>query len=185
MTLVLAGRTLAAYMAVTRDLTLLRRLHLAAGLPFLALITVPWFWLVQARNPEFSKFFFVREHTERFLTTIHDRVEPFLYFLPILLVDLLPVIGNWRSWRLAKIEGVRVGRELRAELFLLLWCVIVVVPFSISQSKLASYVLPVMTPLAVVLARATQTQNAAFARAKWITVGLPSSAAMMRAHRAV
>jgi 4-amino-4-deoxy-L-arabinose transferase-like glycosyltransferase len=170
-TLVLAGATLAAYMAATRDLTLLRRLQMRAGLVLFALITFPWFWLVQTRNPEFFRFFFVREHLERFLTTIHDRVEPFWYFIPILLVALLPVVGNWRSWRLVSIEGARTSGEFRAELFLLLWCVIVVVLFSCSQSKLASYVLPVMPPLAVVLARVTQAQSSAFARAKWITVG--------------
>jgi len=170
-TLVLAGATLAAYLAVTRDLALLRRLHLRAGLALFALVTVPWFWLVQSRNPEFFQFFFVREHVERFLTTIHDRIEPFWYFLPIMLVALLPVVGNWRRWRLAKIEGERTPGEFRAELFLILWCAIVFVLFSCSQSKLASYVLPVMPPLAVVLARVTQAQPSAFGRAKWITVG--------------
>jgi 4-amino-4-deoxy-L-arabinose transferase-like glycosyltransferase len=170
-TLVLAGTTLAAYVAVTRDLTLLRRLHVSAGLVLFALVTVPWFWLVQSRNPEFFQFFFVREHVERFLTTIDNRVEPFWYFLPILLVALLPVVGNLRSWRLARIEGERTSGEFRAELFLILWCVIVVVLFSCSQSKLASYILPVMPPLAVVLARVTQAQPSAFARAQWITVG--------------
>jgi 4-amino-4-deoxy-L-arabinose transferase-like glycosyltransferase len=170
-TLLLAGATLAAYMATTRDLSLLRRLHMRAGLAVCALVTVPWFWLVQSRNPEFFEFFFVREHLERFLTTIHDRVEPFWYFLPILLVAVLPVVANWRTWRLAGIEGERPPGEFRAELFLLLWCVIVVVLFSCSQSKLASYVLPVMPPLAVVLARVTQAQSSAFPRAKWITVG--------------
>lgn len=170
-TLVLAGATLAAYMAATRDLALLRRLHLAAGLPLFALITVPWFWLVQTRNPEFLRFFFVRQHIERFLTTIDHRVEPFWYFIPILLVALLPILGNWRSWRLRGIEGERTPGEFRAELFLLLWCIVVVALFSCSQSKLASYVLPVMPPLAVVLARVTHTQQSAFLRAKWISVG--------------
>jgi 4-amino-4-deoxy-L-arabinose transferase-like glycosyltransferase len=169
--LVLAGATLAAYMVVTRDLQLLRRLHLSAGLALCALVAVPWFWLVQSRNPDFLRFFFVREHLERFLTTIHDRAEPFWYFLPILLVALLPVVGNWRRWRLAGIEGERTPSEFRVELFLLLWCVVVVVLFSCSQSKLASYVLPVMPPLAVALARVTQAQPSAFARAKWIAIG--------------
>jgi 4-amino-4-deoxy-L-arabinose transferase-like glycosyltransferase len=170
-TLVLAGATLLAYVAATRELAVLRRLHLRSGLVLFALITFPWFWLVQTRNPEFFRFFFIREHVERFLTTIHNRVEPFWYFLPILLVALLPVIGNWRGWRLAKIEGERTAGEFRAELFLLLWCFIVVALFSCSQSKLASYVLPVMPPLAVVLARVTQAQQCAFARAKWISTG--------------
>jgi 4-amino-4-deoxy-L-arabinose transferase-like glycosyltransferase len=168
--LVLAGATLAVYIAVTRDLALLRRLQLSAGATLFLVITVPWFWLVQQRNPEFFHFFFVREHFERFLTTVHDRVEPFWYFAPILLVALLPVIGNWRSWRLAKIEGARVSGEFRAELFLLIWCLVVFVLFSLSQSKLASYLLPLMPPLAVVLARVTHSERLAFRRAKWLSV---------------
>jgi 4-amino-4-deoxy-L-arabinose transferase-like glycosyltransferase len=170
-TLVLAGATLAAYIAATRELDVLHRLQLRAGVSLFALIAFPWFWLVQLRNPEFFRFFFIREHVERFLTTLHDRVEPFWYFMPIMLVALLPVIGNLRRWRLANIEGERATGAFRAELFLLLWCLVVVVLFSCSQSKLASYVLPAMPALAVVLARVTHEQKTAFARAQWISLG--------------
>jgi 4-amino-4-deoxy-L-arabinose transferase-like glycosyltransferase len=169
--LVLAGATLTVYMAATRDLSPLRRLQLRAGVPLFLVITVPWFWLVQRRNPEFLQFFFVREHFERFLTTIADRVEPFWYFIPIVAVALLPVLSNWRSWTLAKIEGERSDTEFRAELFLLIWCAVVFVLFSVSQSKLATYVMPIMPPLAVALARVTRSQADAFPRAKWLSIG--------------
>ncbi|HKU17243.1 MAG TPA: phospholipid carrier-dependent glycosyltransferase [Steroidobacteraceae bacterium] len=170
-TLVLAGATLTVYMAATRDLSPLRRLQLRAGVPLFLVITVPWFWLIQRRNPEFFQFFFVREHFERYLTTVADRVEPFWYFIPIVAVALLPVLGNWRSWTLAKIEGERSAGEFRAELFLLTWCAVVIVLFSLSQSKLATYVMPIMPPLAVALARVTRGQADAFPRAKWLSIG--------------
>jgi len=170
-TLVLAGGTVLAYMAVTRSTSILRRLQLAAGLPLFLLLALPWFWFVQLRNPEFFQFFFVREHFERFLTTIHDRVEPFWYFIPILLVALLPFIGNLQRWRLSAIESDRQPGEFRPELFLLLWCVIVFALFSFSQSKLPAYVMPIMPALAVVLARVTQADPRAFGRAKWLSIG--------------
>jgi 4-amino-4-deoxy-L-arabinose transferase-like glycosyltransferase len=169
-TLVLAGATLGAYTIATRDFSWLRRLQLRTGIPFFLVIAVPWFWLVQRRNPEFLRFFFIREHFERFLTTVDNRVEPFWYFVPIVAVALLPVIANWRSWRLATIEGEHSAGEFRAELFLLIWCVVVVVLFSFSQSKLASYVMPAMPALAVVLARVTHGERSAFPRAKWISM---------------
>jgi 4-amino-4-deoxy-L-arabinose transferase-like glycosyltransferase len=169
-TLVLAGATLAAYVAATRDFSPLRRLQLFAGAPLFLVITAPWFWLVQRRNPEFFGFFFIREHVERFLTTVHHRAEPVWYFIPILLIALLPVLGNWRNWRLARIEGERASGEFRPELFLLIWCGVVFVLFSLSQSKLASYVMPMMPPLAVVLARVTHSAPAALPRAKWISI---------------
>jgi 4-amino-4-deoxy-L-arabinose transferase-like glycosyltransferase len=49
--------TLVTYVAVTRDLSLLRRLQPAAGLPLFLAITLPWFLVVQSRNPEFFQFF--------------------------------------------------------------------------------------------------------------------------------
>ncbi|MES1263344.1 MAG: phospholipid carrier-dependent glycosyltransferase, partial [Peristeroidobacter soli] len=170
--LVLAGATVVAYLAFTRDFALLRRLNIAAGLPLFLLLAVPWFWLIQQRNPEFFQFFFIREHFERFLTTVHARTGPPWYFVPLVLLALLPLIGNWNRWRLEKIESGRAAGDFRPELFLLLWCAVVVGFFSLSESKLASYILPIMPALAVILGRVTQEDPRAHSRAKWISVGL-------------
>lgn len=176
-TLVLAGATLCAYMVVTRDASILRRLRPVSGVALLLLITVPWFWMVQGRNPDFLQFFFIHEHVQRYFTTVHERVEPFWFFIPMVLIGLLPLIGNWKSWRLANIEGTKVPGRFRAELFLLLWCAVTVVLFSFSQSKLPPYVMPVMPALAVVLARVTEVNARAFPRAKWIAVACLLAAA--------
>src|ERR1700716_250817 len=50
-----------------------------------AALAAPWFVVVSLRNPSFPGFFFVHEHFTRFLTTAHQRVEPWWYFLPLLL----------------------------------------------------------------------------------------------------
>ena len=177
-TLVLAGATLCAYMAVTRDASLLKRLKPVSGVAVLLLITVPWFWMVQGRNPDFLQFFFVHEHFQRYFTTVHERVQPFWFFVPLVIIGLLPLIGNWKSWKLADIEGARTPGEFRAELFLLLWCAVTVLLFSFSQSKLPAYVMPAMPALAVVLARVTEANAKAFPRAKWIAIaGLLAAAA--------
>jgi len=147
----LAGGTLAAYSLFTRDFSPWRRMHWLPGLAVFAVIVVPWFWLVSARNPDFLFFFFVHEHFMRFLTTVHDRVEPWWYFGPIALLALLPwlwaIPGTMRALRVtdAAATGFRPG------LFLGLWFVLVVVFFSLSGSKLATYVLPCMPAAAVLL----------------------------------
>jgi hypothetical protein len=81
--LVLCGATLVIYTALTRDWSVWRRLYLLPGLALLLAIVSGWFVLVAQRNPGFLEFFFVHEHLERFLTTIHHRVEPWWYFLPL------------------------------------------------------------------------------------------------------
>jgi 4-amino-4-deoxy-L-arabinose transferase-like glycosyltransferase len=59
---VIPGLVLAVYVAIERDLSPLKRLHWWPGLGLFAAIVLPWFVLVQQRNPEFFGFFFVNEH---------------------------------------------------------------------------------------------------------------------------
>lgn len=147
----LAGGTLVLYSAVTRDFSPWRRMHWAAGLAAFAVVVVPWFWLISARNPDFLYFFFVHEHFMRFLTTVHARVRPWWYFGPIAVVALAPWLRSipaaLRSGRLA--DAAATG--FRPALFLGLWLVVVVVFFSLSGSKLAPYILPCMPVAAVLL----------------------------------
>jgi 4-amino-4-deoxy-L-arabinose transferase-like glycosyltransferase len=79
---VLAGGALVLYTLIERDARPWRRLQPVAGSALFALIAVPWFVLVSLRNRSFPGFFFVHEHFTRFLTTVHQRVEPWWYFLP-------------------------------------------------------------------------------------------------------
>ncbi len=87
---VLAGGALGLYSLIERDTLPWRRLHLRFGVPLFLAIAAPWFVLVSLRNPSFPGFFFVHEHLARFLTTVHSRVEPWWFFLPLLLLAVLP-----------------------------------------------------------------------------------------------
>ena len=148
---VLAGGSLLLYTLVERDTLTWRRLHLAAGLPLFLGLAAPWFVVVSLRNPSFPGFFFVHEHFARFLTTVHQRVEPWWFFLPLLLLGVLPwalpcVRACRAAWREPPGEGT-AGR-FRARRFLLIYCALTLLFFSASGSKLAPYVLPMMPVLA-------------------------------------
>jgi 4-amino-4-deoxy-L-arabinose transferase-like glycosyltransferase len=146
---VLPAGAVAAYVLVQRDWTLLRRLDLVrGGLLFLA-IAAPWFVMVSLANPEFARFFFIREHVERFLTKEHDRYQPAWYFLPVLLIGIMP-------WIVALLPALRdawrrSGAAFDARRFLLLWCALVFVFFSASDSKLVGYILPLFPALALLI----------------------------------
>ncbi|MBI3068262.1 MAG: glycosyltransferase family 39 protein, partial [Betaproteobacteria bacterium] len=73
---VLPAAALVVYSLVQRDFALWKRLHLASGVALFLLIAAPWFVAVSIANPEFPRFFFVHEHFERFLTTVHKRDQP-------------------------------------------------------------------------------------------------------------
>ena len=108
---VLPGLVLTVYILWSRDWQLVKRLHLLSGLVMFAAITVPWFWLVSARNPEFLHFFFIQEHFQRYTTTMHGRSNPWWYFIPLLAVGSLPWAGLW--WAMARgAARAASGRDL-------------------------------------------------------------------------
>lgn len=151
--LVLTGGTILLYSLLTRDWSPWRRFDFLRGLPLFLLIAAPWFVAVSDANPEFARFFFIHEHFERFLTKVHNRYQPAWYFIPILLLGALP-------WTTLAVQAAaqawprRAMPEFQARRFLLLWCVVVFGFFSVSSSKLPSYVLPIFPAVALLLADA-------------------------------
>ncbi len=149
--IVLPGAVIVIYMLVKRDLALVRRLHLVTGgLLFLA-ISAPWFVAVSLANPEFPQFFFIHEHLARYTSTIHQRYQPWYYFIPILLIGILPWLLTLGDALIGALRRPRVA-GFDATLFLLLWSGFIFAFFSLSGSKLPSYILPMFPALALLIA---------------------------------
>ena len=146
--LALPGAVLLIYTLMQRDWALWKRLHLLSGLLLFFLISAPWFIAVSLANPEFFHFFFIHEHFERFLTKTHGRYHPWHYFVPILLLGILP-------WLIPTLEAVLrawkgdAEKTFRPKRLLLIWAVFIYFFFSISSSKLPSYILPIFPALAL------------------------------------
>ena len=162
---VLLGAALILYTLIERDARTWRRLHLSAGLALFAAIAAPWFVVVALRNPSFAGFFFVHEHFTRFLTTVHQRAEPWWYFLPLLLLAVLPWVQPLaracrEAWDEAVIAPIAssspsaaappgaAGPPFRPLRFLAVYAAVTLVFFSASGSKLAPYILPMLPVLA-------------------------------------
>jgi 4-amino-4-deoxy-L-arabinose transferase-like glycosyltransferase len=137
----------------------------------LAVLAGPWVWRVSARNPEFAHFFFVHEHFERFLTRVHARYEPDWFFIPVLVLGFMPftpllpaiVARTWRACR---------ARENAAWL-LSIWVLFVFGFFSLSQSKLIPYILPLFPALALLAGRTLDgLPPRRFALGLWVAAGV-------------
>ena len=168
MGVVLPGAALFLYSVFNRDITVWKRMHWISGLAVFLLIAAPWFVLVMRDNPEFFHFFFIHEHLERFTTKVHGRFQPWYYFVPILLLGMLPWTllmfdALLRSWR----AGAQKLKEFSAARFLLVWTVFIYVFFSVSDSKLPSYLLPMFPPLALLMGR--EIANMKSRRLFWLT----------------
>jgi 4-amino-4-deoxy-L-arabinose transferase-like glycosyltransferase len=154
--LLIPGASLFFYSVINRDIKPWLRMQWISGLSIFLLLAAPWFYLVSVRNPEFAQFFFIHEHVERFLTTTHQHEGPLWFFIPDLLIGLLP----WTSllfvmliagWRKTDLDGDKKS-VFNPKRFLIVWCGFIFVFFSISGSKLPSYILPIFPALGLLVA---------------------------------
>ncbi len=154
--IVLPGAIFVLYVLVSRQWRLLTRMEWIWGPLAFVLIALPWPLLVQGANPEWAHFFFIYEHFERFSNTEHGRDGALYYFVPILLVGLLPwtpaVLAFLRRDGRAAIRETYAKAQMNVPLFLAIWCAFLFVFFSISRSKLPSYLLPSVPAFAMLLA---------------------------------
>ncbi|MGO4330427.1 glycosyltransferase family 39 protein [Cupriavidus sp. 2TAF22] len=157
----LPGLVLVVYTLISRDVALWKRLHLLTGIALMLAVTVPWFWLVSARNPEFPHFFFIHEHWQRYTSTVHSRGGPVWYFVPLLVAGFLPWLGLApRMWAVLRDDRAAArtatSRQFRPPLLLAAWAGAIFVFFSLSGSKLPGYIVPVFPALGMLAAIALE-----------------------------
>jgi len=116
------------------------------GWALLALVVLPWFVLVAWRYPEFLRFFLWEHHVERYVSGVAFHAEPWWYFGPVLLGLMLPWTGLI-PWALSR----RTPADPGDRLFLMVWAGVVLAFFSLSRGKLATYILPALMPLALLV----------------------------------
>ena len=147
--IVLPGAVLVLYTLLQRDRAAWRHLHLGKGLALYAALVVPWFVLVERAHPGAFDFLIVREHFQRYLTTVHDRYKPWWYFLMVLAGGSLPWLPQVTRALLSGWRRSRPRGEFDAARVLWVSAAFTLAFFSLSDSKLAPYIVPVLPPLAL------------------------------------
>lgn len=166
---VLPAAAVVVYSIWQRDLALWKNLHLGSGLLLFLALTAPWFIAVSMANPEFARFFFIHEHWDRYTSEVHNREGPIYYFVPYVLIGLLPwlVIGV-RSLVAPGFRWMpRPGGSFDAERLLWSFAVITFVFFSLGSSKLPPYILPMM-PIIAILAAGRMARSPEVGADRWV-----------------
>ena len=142
------------YLAVSRDVSLLRRLHVRSGALLFALIVAPWFVMAELRNPGFADFFFIHEHVMRYLRPEHHRPGPWFYFIPIALVFLMPWLPAMIAALVHRARLPRLRPSVGVDPRVFAWCsaIAIFVFFSLSSSKLPAYIMPAIGAVAIAVA---------------------------------
>ena len=153
---VLCGGTIFFYVLIGKRWRDLKQMGWIWGIPLFIAVAAPWYGAIAARHPEFNHAFWFEQNFARFTGAIQkvDHVEgPFFLFqyLPLVIfpwsVFALPALfAEWKNLWPARTE------KQRAALFLLTAFAFGMLFFSASKSKLITYILPVVPPLAILLA---------------------------------
>ncbi len=142
------------YVIFTKRPRLFLKLFYLPGILAFLIVTVPWFYLVCQANHDFFYFFFIREHFLRFTTKMHNRFQPWWFFMPFVIIGMLP----WTGFLVSLFSKRGVIRQTTSErnrfdiIYLLLWFFIIFIFYSISDSKLVPYIMPCWMPLAILIA---------------------------------
>ncbi|HVU25366.1 MAG TPA: glycosyltransferase family 39 protein [Opitutus sp.] len=165
------GAVMFLWLLVFNQWKRLRPLYLPSGVVLFLAIVLPWHVLAAERNPTWVHRYIYFEHWERFFTTAHGRVQPWHFFIWILLAGLIPwTVFLWPAVR-AAVSGARESRasslpqsrgsrvrelwarrgENATAWFYMTWVGFIVLFFSASHSKLPAYILPVFPALAVLV----------------------------------
>ncbi len=114
-------------------------------------VTLPWFWAMQAKFPEFFNYFFIHQQYERFVSQSFNNPQPVWFYLPVLFGMTMP----WSLGLLAAFNRRFWQSTLQSfGLLMLIWLLLIFIFFSIPASKLIGYILPALPPLAVLSAEA-------------------------------
>lgn len=115
-----------------------------------SLTIFPWVLIINKYEPDYWYYFLWVEHIHRFLSENAQHKAPFWFYIPIILFGVIPWLGLlpgtlFKSWK---------KRKINPEMFFLLcWFILPFLFFSMAKGKLLTYILPVMAPLALMMAK--------------------------------
>jgi 4-amino-4-deoxy-L-arabinose transferase-like glycosyltransferase len=141
------------YLAVHRELRRMREMMIPAGALIALAIAAPWYVALYMQHGwTHITGFFIGENFDRFTETIGVQARSPFFYVPVLLSDTLPwslclpaAVMTW--WADRRREGDVAPVRIRT--LLILWIAIIVVFFSLSQTKQDLYIFPVVAAVAV------------------------------------
>jgi 4-amino-4-deoxy-L-arabinose transferase-like glycosyltransferase len=161
----------AAYLAVHRELGRLREMMIPAGVLIALAVAAPWYIALYLEHGwTYITEFFVAENLGRYTGTIGVQTRGPEFYLPVVFSDALPwslflpaVVVAWvRDRRRAAAESSYSIHD-RLRTLLLLWVGIIVLFFSLSQTKQDLYIFPIVAAVAALgadwLARVLETAS--------------------------
>lgn len=148
--LLLPGAIVFSYILVTRNWSYLKTMKIPSGLLLYSVIALPWYVVMyQLHGSAFIDTFLGFHNITRFTSPEHPEGILWYYYIPVLILGFFP----WTSIMLQSIwtSLTKSKDDFPILVFLNIWTIVIFVFFSISQTKLVSYILPMYPSLALVV----------------------------------
>ena len=153
----LPGAVVLLWIVMNKDWRLIPRLLWWPGPVLFAALVLPWFVKMEQQFSGFLYYFFIEQQFHRFVGSGFNNARPF-WFLPVVLSALtlpwFPLLLSRLRLPAAPQAAWQASRSL-----CWVWLIFILVFFSIPESKLIGYILPVVPPLAILIAEGLTLQT--------------------------
>ena len=160
----LPGLVIFIWLLWTRQFRKILYLPWVSGLALFGAIALPWFVLAQQKYPQLFDYMFINQQFNRYTAATYNNPQPWWFYLLALVLLFFPWVffALFQTRRPKALAAAApdattspaappgMAREWLALCWI--WVLAIVVFFSIPNSKLVGYVLPVMPPLAILAA---------------------------------
>jgi len=141
------------YLLAAGEIGKLKKIPIFKGAILFLAIALPWYLIMyRVHGKEFIDVFFGFHNITRFLHPEHASGDVFYYYVPVLAVGFFP----WTAflpltiWQMFRESNERVKK---VNLFLIIWFFVVFIFFSLSRTKLPTYIFPLFPALALLTGR--------------------------------
>jgi len=155
--------TAVLYLAILGEAGLLRRFLVHPWVLSFAVVGVPWYAAVLARDGRaFFSEFIVHDNIDRILHAEHQNFDHWWFYPVTAVAGLFPWTFELR------LMGRAWTRHVAAHVFFLLWLAVTFTVFEIARSKLASYILPLVPAMVIPVAIALGELKARATTRSWV-----------------
>lgn len=156
--IVLPGLIILTFLVYTKQLkSVIQESNILLGSFIFSAITIPWFVLVTLENGQtYIDSFFGYHNVERFTQVVNGHSAPWYFYFLVVLIGFFP----WSVYLPASVHRlqfwnrsfwVEQSRFAQLGLFAFVWFISIFIFFSVSVTKLPSYVLPLMPAAAILV----------------------------------
>lgn len=156
---VIPGLIICCFLFYTKQFwQVIKELKLFFGAAIFFIITIPWYFLVWLENGQnYLDSFFGYHNFQRFTDVVNGHEAPWYFYFLIVLILFAPwsvylpaAIANVQWWR--RKYWIKQSRQNHLAIFAFFWFICIFIFFSVSVTKLPSYVLPLIPAASILIA---------------------------------